>query len=344
LSHAPQQQAPAPPSTWTDYLAAQPQSLLWAFEFCESWSNMEGILDALRSGTLIGVSDGSFCEGMGTAAWTLEASIGTSITGGCVVPGLAHVHSSMRSELAGLYAMLGLLSLIADYFDIKDGAITLACDGKNALGEIFDTNKSFRFGRAHNDLILASRRFLDKLPFQVLWQQVQGHQLDNPFVEYKDLDRLSQLNEDMDILAKTILSQVEHTVRPIQHKVFGEPWTIWHRSEKLCHDIPQRLHDIIDGPACLSYWARHDKFGNASHHDVDWDSTREFMSTIDPKRARWLTKHTSGHCPVGTVMKKRKERITDECQHCSQSLKHPLMCGHAPTHQFNRSGKLPFVL
>jgi hypothetical protein len=91
---------------------------------------MEGILDALRLGTLIGVSDGSFREGMGTAAWTLEASIGMSITGGCVVPGLAHVHSSMRSKLAGLYAMLGLLSVIADYFDVKDGAITLACDGK----------------------------------------------------------------------------------------------------------------------------------------------------------------------------------------------------------------------
>jgi hypothetical protein len=206
---------------------------------------------------------------------------------------------------------------------------------ENALGEIFDTDKSFRFGRAHNDLILASRHFLDKLPFQVLWQHIKGHQLNNPFVEYRDLDRLSQLNEDMDILAKTILSQVEHTVRPIQHKVFGEPWTIWHRSEKLCRDIPQRLYDIIDGPACLSYWARHDKFGNASHHDVDWDSTREFMSTIDPKRARWLTKHTSGHCPVGTVMKKRTERITNKCPHCGQpeTPSHVWTCPHPPVKQ-----------
>jgi hypothetical protein len=96
------------------------------------------VADAIRNHAAIAVSDGSYKEEYGTAAWAIEGDDNNGrIVGKVIVPGGAHVHSSYRSELAGILAIMTITNKLCDFYDIKDGSIELACNGRSAIDKAF---------------------------------------------------------------------------------------------------------------------------------------------------------------------------------------------------------------
>ena len=78
----------------------------WSAREVMMTASIDGILDSLRHGTAVGVSDGSFKEIFGTACWILENSTGTErIVGLIGVSGHDDEHGAYRNELAGLYGI-----------------------------------------------------------------------------------------------------------------------------------------------------------------------------------------------------------------------------------------------
>jgi len=78
----------------------------WEFEVHPegTWSML---LHKLYDGKGFVVSNGSFCQGSGAAAWILEGTtLLNQIRGECFVPGHDDGHSSFGSELVGIYYML----------------------------------------------------------------------------------------------------------------------------------------------------------------------------------------------------------------------------------------------
>jgi hypothetical protein len=74
---------------------------------------------------VIAVSDGSFQDQYGTAAWVLEGSTPKGrIVGAVIVPGTAKDQSAYRSELAGIYSILLCVKKLCEFFHITATKMT----------------------------------------------------------------------------------------------------------------------------------------------------------------------------------------------------------------------------
>lgn len=88
------------------------------------------------------MSDGSYKDTYGTAAWVITSPITShSLSGQVIVPGSMDTHSSYRSELAGIYSSILISVKLCKFFDIQGGQITLACDSHSALDSVLRNNK-----------------------------------------------------------------------------------------------------------------------------------------------------------------------------------------------------------
>lgn len=98
------------------------------------------LAEAFQSGTMVVCSDGSFnpTQGTDTHGWVIASMTRVPLSTGagpmCRNPTLS---SACRSELSGLVAILFLVTKICAYHQIESGKITLYCDNKGAIYNIF---------------------------------------------------------------------------------------------------------------------------------------------------------------------------------------------------------------
>jgi hypothetical protein len=70
------------------------------------------------------VSDGSFRDAYGTAAWVIEGDnhVGR-IVGRVISPGGGLDQSPYRSELTGIYAVMKFIGKLCEFYNIVEGSI-----------------------------------------------------------------------------------------------------------------------------------------------------------------------------------------------------------------------------
>ena len=126
-------------------LASQFNTAMAQFEV-EQWpsqvvymkGSIYGILQGLKDGTLVGVSDGSFKNKRGTAFWIIETQDGSErIVGLTEVPGQEDEHDACRSELVGLFGLVVALKTLTVLGDVRNCGIEVGCDGLSALHRSF---------------------------------------------------------------------------------------------------------------------------------------------------------------------------------------------------------------
>jgi hypothetical protein len=147
--------------------------------------------------TCLCITDGSFKEQHGTAAWKIIdlSQPDHRLEGQVITPGFPYQQDAYRSELSGLYASVTVINALVAYFQIEDGAIILACDNISAIRmmsyDALGTNPS---SCASYDLVMAIQYCKSPL---IWWthQHVKGHQEDNPNLVFTPIELL---NIDMD--------------------------------------------------------------------------------------------------------------------------------------------------
>jgi hypothetical protein len=91
----------------------------------------------LRKGTAIAVSDGSFKDTRGTAAFMIEdrdtPSAVSQTIGVNTVPGSIEDHSAYRSELSGVSGIIAIVDCICSAHGVLSGAIEVGMDGDQAM-------------------------------------------------------------------------------------------------------------------------------------------------------------------------------------------------------------------
>ena len=103
----------------------------WLFYEVKTTKSIWKVIEDLRKGTAVAVSDGSFIDRtkVGAASWIIESADRTEyVRGLCLVPGPKAVQSAYRSELVGLMAIMDKLRLWSETYNIQEGGCTLACD------------------------------------------------------------------------------------------------------------------------------------------------------------------------------------------------------------------------
>jgi hypothetical protein len=136
--------------------------------------NIEQELQRAR-GEIKAVSDGSFKEKFGTAAWMIYITERCIITGQCVSPGDPEDQSAYRSELTGLYGIAYSLWHISTNYGVR-GKIVAGCDGLSALHQVQKTIDFINPNVPQYDLILATCTVIRQTQWQWEWQHVKGHQ------------------------------------------------------------------------------------------------------------------------------------------------------------------------
>ena len=111
----------------------------WGVQSCAMTDGGATVAKAIWKGRAIAVSDSSYKDNFGTAAYVLEGDTSNHcIVAVMVVPGDYHSQSHFHSELAGLYSIIHMVDLLCQTFGITTGSIQIRCDGLSALTQTFE--------------------------------------------------------------------------------------------------------------------------------------------------------------------------------------------------------------
>ena len=206
--------------------------------------------EALREGTALAVSDGSFKDSFGTSAFVLEGKDGTHrLTGANVVPGHPDDQSAYRSEIAGVCAILQVLLMICQLFNITEGEVEIGLDGEAAMDRIsgpYDPHCNAR----DFDLLTHVRALLKELPVTCTFSHIKGHQDD---IEGQELDRRARLNIEMDSRAKAHWALHSPAGSPPNHKFSREPISVSITGRKLSRFHFESLYNEVYMPVTRAY-------------------------------------------------------------------------------------------
>ena len=210
-----------------------PVDVRWALRDIAASDNGVVIAQALRDGTAVAVSDGSFKDKFGTAAWVIEGRRSDGwVEGQCIIPGGPEDQSAYRSELGGLYAIAAMVQVICELHNIQEGSIEVACDGMNALAQVGEADPIIRPNGAQYDIIAATQAKIKRTNIQWKMRHVMGHQDDTQGCTV--MDRWETLNCMMDERAKQHWQHHSTRTTRVQEAVDGEPWAVWTGSSKIC--------------------------------------------------------------------------------------------------------------
>jgi hypothetical protein len=93
-----------------------------------------------------------------------------------VTPGRKDDQSAFRSEIGGIYAMTEAIELICKFFHISNGSVSFGSDCQSALYYIFYRHKKATATANYFDLIIATRKVLDRLPISFSHHHIPEHQ------------------------------------------------------------------------------------------------------------------------------------------------------------------------
>eukprot|EP00979_Chaetoceros_neogracilis_P010571 scaffold2501_cov164-Chaetoceros_neogracile.AAC.1 len=143
--------------------------------------SISDLLQAIRDGTALAVSDGSFypLTRIGAAAWIITTPDQKEwIEGGGVLPGPPLTQDPYRSELGGLLGMAVCLSSMATLIGPSANAITTscavttACDGLSALNKVNIRKETVKPTWKNFDLITPLVDLWTDMPFPTKLQHV----------------------------------------------------------------------------------------------------------------------------------------------------------------------------
>jgi hypothetical protein len=234
---------------------------------------------------------------------------------------------SYRGELSGLYGITLLTYALAKVFHIESGAIEVGCDGETALFKCFKLDWVIDSSDSGFDLIRAIRQMVTESGIVFKARHIKGHQDD--LMEYDSLDRWARLNCDMDVKAKAHCAAIRAENRSPIWKIYKEPWRIWIGGRKICKDVAYQITDHIHGSKARKYWDDKRRFGLPGSSAIDWETVERAMSTSSFRRRQWVTKHTSGFCGTGKMMKLWKQRSSAACPRCGvepEDVEHVWKC------------------
>jgi hypothetical protein len=300
------------PSSLSQFLSTIHQDAQWVVEnveVCGDWQTWA----LSNQHMLYGVSDGSFKEKFGTAAYVIGVVDKPQIymRGRVVTPGNPEEQNAFRSELAGIYAITVMHWAVCEYFTLEQGQIELACDGKSALHQAQWSEDFINTQYPHYDMILAIRSIRQRTNWNWSWRHVKGHQDDTGAV----LDFWAQANVQMDSMAKQHWAETRNSVVP-SLKIWGEPWQVWVGPKKITSSLSRTLQNFCSEQSAKKYWRAKPRIGEKID-SVDWEAIGGAMKAVPLNRQVWIAKHVTGFCATGNNMLRRKVRTTAQCPRCT---------------------------
>jgi hypothetical protein len=180
----------------------------------------------MKEGRAIAISDGSHKNKWVTASWRImsDTNEAEQRTGLYVTPGRKDDQSAFRIEIGGIYAMAVAIELICKFFHISNGSVSFGSDREAALYYIFDRNKKATETTNYFDLIMATRKVLNRLPISFSHRHVPAHQ----DISRDEMDMWGGENDNCDTYAKAFWRKEESSGTLVTSTdICYKPWSLW---------------------------------------------------------------------------------------------------------------------
>jgi len=285
--------------------------------------NEEIIIEAIWHGTAIAVSDGSFQNQAGAAAWTIKSATKEHrIVEHGRTPGLAADQSAYQSKLFGLWGIVHTLTQLTDKHKLHEGRIMVAC---NRL------------------LALQQAQWQPNQPdTSTLW-----HHRGNPNLEKKTMGAITprtfprsskcQRND-----GANTTSMDEHwngQTCEANHQLWSgptnkipytrEPWCCYVAGLRLVKNIVEKLRDHTNSLTIEEHWDKKVWYKKGHKSMIDYEMAGQAIRNSPLARQCWVAKTAARFLPYGTNMKRWNQQEEDQCLWChkpAESKDHLTQC------------------
>ena len=313
--------------TVSDARLSRAPGFAWAITEMTEEDNGLAIAKALRAGTAVAVSDGSFKESQGTAAFAIE---GDSPVGGVVgvnvIPGADESHSAYRSELGGVAGVLECLHCACTVHSITHGKIEVGLDGDQARLAAFG-HWPLDPSQPDFDMLVHIRGMIRLSPLTFTSRWIKGHQDDSQ--SFASLDRWGKLNVECDGLAKGFWNSHALAKTWAPSITFGlEKWALWIDQKKLSKVDKKKLYAFTFEERTRACWHRKSSLTPELITSTNWEACSAAMGRLPFGKKGWLVKHATGWCGVGRRELLRGNQDHADCPRCGQTetARHVVEC------------------
>jgi hypothetical protein len=281
----------------------------------------------LVQGSAIAVSDGSFKNQQGTAAFIIEGTSSTGrLIGVNIIPGASDSQSPYRSELGGITGTVEALHCICVIHRITQGAVEVGLDGNHAMKEAFG-NWPLDPSRPDCAMLQHIRGMIKASALKFTSKWIESHQDDH--TSLSQIDHRGQLNVECDGLAKGFWNSTVLTESWVPSIQFGfKKWSLWIAKQKLAKVDKRQLYAFVFSETIENYWHRKHSLTPDLITSINWEACEEAMGRLPFGKKRWLIKHATGFCGVGRRGLLRGNQDHDDCPRCGfpESSRHVLEC------------------
>ena len=310
-------------------ITTPPVTPKWWSQQVRGFHDIEEMLNGLIHGTAVCVTDGSFKETVGSAAFIMLPDLDSTNTfqGVNQTPGTPSTIDPYRAELGGIYACVAFINDLAHGYDLTDASITIGCDCSSALWNVFH-KPVCNPQTSHFDLLAETRELVEQSPVTWKTHYVKGHQ--DQHTTYNNLDRWGQLNVDMDALAKSHWQEIVHQRRPAFCLPHSDTWSIWQHGIRLSKWDDQTANHAIFGRPSKKYWNRKLRLRQETPQ-IAWHVRGIAYTGCALFMRMWLLKWFSNRLPIGRKLQQWKISQHALCPRCGDdelALEHVLKCSH----------------
>lgn len=225
----------------------------WWYNTTKVPEDMNDILQAIQSGTAEAICDGSFKEGLGTAAIVILPNIASNdpLVIQIQTPGPANTMNSYRAELSGIYTIIQTVNRLCDQAHITYGKVKIGCDCSAGLMTVFG-HKRIQPNTPHSDILQAIRKGIQNSP--ITWERIhiKAHQDDTK--TWQELTPHEQWNTKVDQWAKDWWLHCQQTHAQPFNGEFTESWRVSLGTVILTHWDRAQIIEHCTKDNTLHYW------------------------------------------------------------------------------------------
>lgn len=302
----------------------------WLWDQIETTGSYGWVVDSIRAGTLVAVTDGSFMKQLFpmlcSAAFVLECSRG----GGRLVGSFAEASlnaNAYRGELLGLLAIHLLLLAAQKTSPSLTGSVNVYSDCLGALSKITDLPPYHIPARSkHADILKQLLVHCSNFSFCINYLHVRAHQ-DN-HRQYQDLARPAQLNCICDYHAKQRILQSSSEDIPPARPFPLESVFMCTDGQKITSQSGPFLRFVVHRVLARDFFESHKIMMPTQFDEVAWKWVHNTLVEFPKLFQLWAAKHVAN---VSGTMKYLSYQtscspLCPSCLQLEETSEHVLIC------------------
>ena len=302
----------------------------WMWEHIEDeGQDIQWMVDALKNGTAVLVTDGSFDRKMAPnvsgAGWVFCCREAKKILRGSFYE-LSPSASAYRGELLGLVAIHTLAAALVEFYKLGKVRGKICCDNIGALNQAERRRKRIKTGARQSDLLRALRTLTVNNDLLFIYEHVYGHQDRRKL--WTQLRLEEQLNVDCDLLAKSAVARSMEGGAPAQRGKQLLPLeraAVFVEGNKITTDVAEDVRFCLGLEEARAFYTapkrrRGGGLGWTQHRfdQVSWKSLDATLKTKPDNFGLWLSKQSAGVCATRANLARIQDLLDDKCPNCEQ--------------------------